>query len=250
MIESANKPSNISNLNNTNASDRQEQVDLLINGTDIRKDLKCDTFFRIVSTFEYPYFKYNQVNKTFCKATQRIQSAAVLIARKRDTFYITLHRVERHDLFKKSSFSDHKKSQLTSIKDMLGRRGRKFVIFGYLVKDEAGKIWLEDPNDKVNLDLSAVEKGMGWFTIGSLVLADGFYLANGKFKPHLIVHPPAESREKFREIYGPIDHLGIKSEKNQDLSLYQRERELKENSIIFIGSVDVIDKRVKIRLCF
>lgn len=44
--------------------------------------------------------------------------------------------------------------QLTSIKNLLGRQGGHFLIFGLLTRLEDGALYLEDLDDKVELDLS------------------------------------------------------------------------------------------------
>lgn len=44
--------------------------------------------------------------------------------------------------------------QLTSIKNLLGRQGGHFLIFGLLTRMEDGALYLEDLDDKVELDLS------------------------------------------------------------------------------------------------
>lgn len=44
--------------------------------------------------------------------------------------------------------------QLTSIKNLLGRQGGHFLIFGLLARMEDGAFYLEDLDDKVELDLS------------------------------------------------------------------------------------------------
>lgn len=44
--------------------------------------------------------------------------------------------------------------QLTTIKNLLGRQGGHFLIFGLLTRMEDGELYLEDLDDKVKLDLS------------------------------------------------------------------------------------------------
>lgn len=46
------------------------------------------------------------------------------------------------------------RQQLTSIKNLLGRQGGHFLIFGLLTRMEDGALYLEDLDDKVELDLS------------------------------------------------------------------------------------------------
>lgn len=49
--------------------------------------------------------------------------------------------------------------QLTSVKNLLGRQGQRFMLFGLLARMEDGSYYLEDLDDKVQLDLTdAVSK--------------------------------------------------------------------------------------------
>lgn len=54
-----------------------------------------------------------------------------------------------------SSASDtHCSTQLTTIKNLLGRQGGHFLLFGLLTRMEDNEFYLEDLDDKVKLDLS------------------------------------------------------------------------------------------------
>lgn len=45
-------------------------------------------------------------------------------------------------------------TQLTTIKNLLGRQGGHFLLFGLLTRMEDNEFYLEDLDDKVKLDLS------------------------------------------------------------------------------------------------
>lgn len=103
--------------------------------------------------------------------------------------------------------------QLTSIKNLLGRQGGHFLIFGLLARMEDGAFYLEDLDDKVELDLSEAVRRTpppwrlakliprksqtpesGLFTEGSFVLVDGDYTLESTFKVNEMGHPPSERR--------------------------------------------------------
>lgn len=105
--------------------------------------------------------------------------------------------------------------QLTTIKNLLGRQGGHFLIFGLLTRMEDGEFYLEDLDDKVKLDLSEAVRAFlptdemfrltrplsqtpesGLFTEGSFVLIDGDYTLDSIFKVAEIGHPPSERRDE------------------------------------------------------
>lgn len=109
--------------------------------------------------------------------------------------------------------------QLTSIKNLLGRQGGHFLIFGLLTRLQDGALYLEDLDDKVELDLSDAVRALsssqenieadaagiveqtpesGLFTEGSFVLVDGDYTADSVFRVHEMGHPPSERRSDAR----------------------------------------------------
>lgn len=98
--------------------------------------------------------------------------------------------------------------QLTSIKNLLGRQGGHFLIFGLLMRREDGAFCLEDLDDKVELDLSEATPESGLFTEGSFVLIDGEYTLDSIFKVNEMGHPPSERREEARKVFGHVDFDG------------------------------------------
>ena len=88
--------------------------------------------------------------------------------------------------------------QLTSIKNLLGRQGGHFLLFGMLTRTADGSFALEDLDDKVELDLSEASPASGMFTEGCFALLDGLYTKESIFKVYEIGHPPSEKREVSR----------------------------------------------------
>lgn len=105
--------------------------------------------------------------------------------------------------------------KLTTIKNLLGRQGGHFLIFGLLTRMEDGEFYLEDLDDKVKLNLSEAVRPFlstflhsfahlkpsqtpesGLFTEGSFVLIDGDYNHDSIFKVAEIGHPPSERRDE------------------------------------------------------
>ena len=88
--------------------------------------------------------------------------------------------------------------QLTGIKNLLGRQGGHFLLFGMLTRTEDGRFALEDLDDKIVLDLSDASPASGMFTEGCFALVDGLFTKESIFKVYEIGHPPSEKREVSR----------------------------------------------------
>lgn len=109
--------------------------------------------------------------------------------------------------------------QLKSTKQLLGRAGERFLLFGMLVHSKEGKLCLEDLDGVVELDFSQLVGSIGltlafWikltfarqqdqpseglFTEGSFALVEGDYTDNATLCVIAIGHPPCESRETAR----------------------------------------------------
>lgn len=88
--------------------------------------------------------------------------------------------------------------QLTSIKNLLGRQGGHFLLFGMITRTEDGSLSLEDLDAQVELDLSQAVPASGMFTEGCFALVDGLYTKDSIFKVREIGHPPSEKREVSR----------------------------------------------------
>lgn len=117
--------------------------------------------------------------------------------------------------------------QLKSTKQLLGRAGDRFLLFGMLIHSKEGKLCLEDLDGVVELDFSQLvgepvhpvlmkclsltcdphtlfvltnqdQPSEGLFTEGSFALVEGDYTENATFSVIAIGHPPCESRETAR----------------------------------------------------
>ncbi|RCK66051.1 DNA polymerase epsilon subunit B [Candida viswanathii] len=142
-------------------------------------------------------------------------------------------RLSRNESFQKSSTmsisalnsmkSGEKTShEITLVKNMLGRDGHKFLLFGLLSKDANGEFILEDETDYIELNLTQTFKSPGsFYCLGMYFLVEGIYSASGGSSNHdsnyiggcfyvsNMGHPPSERRDKSLDYYGHLDFLGI-----------------------------------------
>ncbi|PWO00924.1 hypothetical protein FA09DRAFT_119397 [Tilletiopsis washingtonensis] len=98
--------------------------------------------------------------------------------------------------------------KLTSTKNLLGRQGQRFLIFGRLGTSEDGRYVLEDADGVVGLDLEDAMPGEGIFTEGAFVLIEGEYTEEERIRVFALGHPPSETRDTARQICSQIDFLG------------------------------------------
>lgn len=98
--------------------------------------------------------------------------------------------------------------KLTSIRNLLGRAGQLFLLFGMLARNEEGKLCLEDGEGRVVLDMEDAVPGEGLFTEGCMVLIEGEYTPEETVRVLAMGHPPSERRDIARSLHGHVDFLG------------------------------------------
>ena len=96
--------------------------------------------------------------------------------------------------------------QLMPIDALIGRKG-VHVVLGVLSETGEEKLVLEDGQGCVTLSLSGVQTTSGFFTSGSVVLAEGSMDASGVFKVNCLGMPPNEPKPQLSE--PPKDHAMV-----------------------------------------
>lgn len=115
--------------------------------------------------------------------------------------------------FNKFKLINEDHSQITLIKNLLGRHGKHFIIFGLLTRNQEGKFKLQDSTDSIQLDLTNAYPNEEFFYFeGCLLFCDGMYVnfnGKSKFITNLIYHPTCESRSKFFHHFGYLNFQSI-----------------------------------------
>lgn len=136
---------------------------------------------------------------------------------------------------------------ITQIKNLLGRDGKNFLLFGLLRKNSKGTWSLEDPSGSVEIVISQAVPTKGTYYVpGCFVLAEGIYFSVGnKFHVSSITHPPGERREVTLDAIGNLDLLGVHGQSNKNyiskldkdlkIRLHYLEKELVEHRFIIFG---------------
>ncbi|ORY84334.1 DNA polymerase epsilon catalytic subunit B, Dpb2 [Protomyces lactucae-debilis] len=162
-----------------------------------------------------------------------------------DRYAFLKARILRHASFQTRSFANQQGAfhKLTTIKNLLGRQGGDFMLFGLLVTGADGSLHLEDPDDQIKLDLTEATFGGGWFVPGCFVLVDGHYKEDGVFLVDQMGQPPNELREQSRNVYAGFDVLGVGIERSQERHLLKAEQSYKDAKIVFCSDVRLDDIR-------
>ncbi|GAA5874227.1 hypothetical protein JCM1840_000608 [Sporobolomyces johnsonii] len=178
-------------------------------------DLDPANYLKIVDAFDMPLWRWDDSRGGFEKAKAAPTLAPTALSKAqylRDRFNIIKQVILRNEHFSPPTDVGPERQdymKLTTIKNLLGRQGGHFLIFGLLTRMEDGEFYLEDLDDKVKLDLSDATPESGLFTEGSFVLVDGDYTHDSIFKVAEMGHPPSERRDEAMKIHGHHDFLGV-----------------------------------------
>lgn len=199
--------------------------------------LNWEDFYKIITPDVQPCFEFKRNRKQFGLSTrnnnQLQHNLHTSIEYFNQRFHLIRDRLSRNENFQKKSFSSislintsnqnrNSTYEITLIKNVLGRDGSKFVLFGLLSKNVNGDYILEDSSDYIELNILQAYKLEGsFYCVGMFVIVEGIYSASGGsmandgnvisgcFHVSNIGQPPAERRDVSLENYGNLDFLGI-----------------------------------------
>ncbi|ODV81085.1 DNA-directed DNA polymerase epsilon, subunit B [Suhomyces tanzawaensis NRRL Y-17324] len=224
-------------------------------------------YFKVINPNQQPKYKFDRHRKQFNLVSSNSIPGHSLMSKTLEStvelFYnrynLISDRLSRHENFQKASYSNvsslrrlalagssiqglSASNEITLIKNVLGRDGSKFILFGLLSKNSAGDFILEDSTDYIELNISQAYKAEGsFYCVGMFVIVEGIYSANGGssnqmndyiggcFHVSVIGHPPAERRDVSNENYGSLDFLGIQGNAGSSSTLAKVEKTLKIN---------------------
>ncbi|KAF3992908.1 hypothetical protein FT663_00818 [Candidozyma haemuli var. vulneris] len=240
-------------------------------------------YFNFVTPDTQPNFEFDRVRKQFVPrpvAGSKLKSslkAATDYFNSR--YFLLVDRLSRHENFQKQSFSslaainttlnkDDVKYDITLIKNVLGRDGGRFILFGLLSKNINGNYILEDSTDHIELDFTHTLPTEGSFYMpGMFLIVEGIYSASGgsmsndasvisgRFHVSNVSHPPPERRDVALKTYGYLDFMGIlggnsksigttgKIDKPLRKKLSAVEKALGGHKIIYLGANCFLDDK-------
>ncbi|KAF8337053.1 epsilon DNA polymerase [Cantharellus anzutake] len=198
----------------------------------------------IIDAFDMPSWYYSADRKAFERTPWK--SAVGGTAQSRTQLMRSRHDLIKQFVLRNENFSPPISGRdrasylkITSTKNLLGRIGERFLLFGMLSHDSAGKLCLEDTEGKVMLDITDTAPSEGFFTEGCFVLVEGDYTANESFAVIAIGHPPSERRAVARSIFGHIDMLGNGATTVLEDASYQERLELEYSRLSFLVMSDL-----------
>ncbi|KLO18036.1 epsilon DNA polymerase [Schizopora paradoxa] len=191
----------------------QEKEEREANEEDDLLNIEDHLFF--VDAYEMPAWHWSQSRSTFEKVAAPptiAGSADSRITAVRDRYDVIKQTVLRNEHFSPSTLPSKLHDRLLNLrstKQLLGRAGERFLLFGLLCYSKEGKLCLEDSDGKVELDFSQMGiPSEGLFTEGCFALVEGDYTDEEKLTVIALGHPPCERRDAALSIYGHIDFLG------------------------------------------
>lgn len=205
-------------------------------------------YLTYIDAYEQPIYHYSHLRHVFEHAPKKpslLPDASVKPQVWLERYHFLRDRIMRHESFQAPSFSNQSGTfhKLTSIKNLLGRQGKSFMLFGLLTTGVDSKYHLEDPDDSVLLDFSEATCGGGWFCPGCFVLVDGTYMEDESFLVSVMGQPPPEARELTRDVYPGLDFLGTGIEKSQERHLARAEQSYRNAKIVFCADCHLDDPR-------
>ncbi|BFZ65094.1 DNA-directed DNA polymerase epsilon, subunit B [Saitoella coloradoensis] len=208
----------------------------------LQGDVDPNRYFAVVDAFKQPKYIYHAARRHY----EASPTPAALIAPAshlpqlwRERFDIIRQRLARNDAFQAPTFSGGRDKdsyyKIISIKNLLGRHGQEFMIYGMVTLGAEGRYWLEDGDDRVLLELSETIPGPGFFTPSMMVLVDGTYTNRGTFQPLSLGHPPIEKRAVSMQNFGHVDFLGVGFEKEFESHMIRAEHRFPNLKWVFAG---------------
>ncbi|KGB76093.1 DNA polymerase epsilon subunit B [Cryptococcus deuterogattii 99/473] len=177
-------------------------------------EVNVESHFSVVDSFSMPAMRYDPVRSGFVQS--KVPPSVAGQASSRSTFLrerwaIIKEIILRNENFTPPAIGGHDRAnylKLTSIRNLLGRAGQLFLLFGMLARNEEGKLCLEDGEGRVVLDMEDAVPGEGLFTEGCMVLIEGEYTVEETVHVLAMGHPPSERRDIARSLHGHVDFLG------------------------------------------
>ncbi|KAL6309658.1 epsilon DNA polymerase [Sparassis latifolia] len=174
-----------------------------------------ESHLAFVDAFDMPLWHWSPERNAFERTTGPLTMSGSADSRTmamRNRLNVIRQAVLRNEHFSPSTLPSRDREHLLTLrstKQLLGRAGDRFLLFGMLSHSKEGKLCLEDQDGAVELDFSQLDQpSEGLFTEGCFALVEGDYTEDATFVVIAIGHPPCERRDTARSIYGHIDFLG------------------------------------------
>ncbi|TPX51290.1 DNA-directed DNA polymerase [Synchytrium endobioticum] len=237
---------------------------------------EASAYLQIINGFDVPKYIYDWDRKTFMKPvpkgsklnqpqpTSLFANAESKTSSMRDRFDLLRQRILRNDSFRpppgasvmtavqNGTGKRHRMDyfEITSIKNLTGRTGQRFLLFGMLTQMEEGRHYLEDADAYMELQfVKTMQQTVGLFTYNCFVLVEGIFTEEKKFQVHMIGLPPPEERHKSLSAFATsVDFFGSRKETDDVTLIAQVEAALGDVAFILLSDVWLDQPRVLAKL--
>lgn len=248
----------------SNAAILEEQLEVKA-----KQEIDWRNYYKVVNAHTQPPYRFNAQRKHFELSPNTPSLLAPAASRTglfASRYHISLSGIHRQDTFQAPTFlgrligtgkRDTNTQTITMVKNLLGREGMGFILFGLISKGANGNYWLQDSSGTIELDIAshAIPAQGSYYAPGSLCICDGIY-SRDKFIVTTIGTPTSELRRVARSAYGYLDFLGMYSSESAkkstgpirvdrllDKKLVDEERtNLLEHRFIILGCDIFLDK--------
>ncbi|KAI9304710.1 DNA polymerase alpha/epsilon subunit B-domain-containing protein [Cunninghamella echinulata] len=208
-----------------------------------------DQQIHVIDAFNMPRLHFDYHRKAFVastKPTLLFGTATDKAEMFLDRLNLVKQRLLRNERFSPTSMHIDREAyiRITPIKALLGQDGDNFTLFGMLTQLEEGKIFLEDEDANIQLNLSSAEFDSGLFTDGTFVIVNGNYHGEYIFHAKSISLPPTERREITDSLFSHVDFNGLPKSLVDDTRL--NEALMENDNIFFVILSDVFLDQPKV----
>lgn len=202
------------------------EVDMIEEEITVSSKLDIDwrNYYKVVGASSQPPYRFNVQRKQF-ELSLSPPSILALASSRTNLFlaryHIALASIQRQETFQVPTFlgrligtgkRETNSQSISMIKNMLGREGQVFILFGLISKGSNGKYWIQDSSGSIELNIEshAIPAQGSYYVPGSLCICDGIY-SRDKFIVTTIGTPTCELRKVSRSAYGYLDFMGLYS---------------------------------------
>ncbi|CAO3653760.1 unnamed protein product [Mucor hiemalis] len=206
--------------------------------------------FHVVDATDMPRMTYDEHTRTFVKSKKPSKLLASVREKGemfRERLLLVKQRLLRNENFCPPTMQMTDSANfisITPIKALIGHDGNEFVLFGMLTQVEEGKIFLEDEDAHIELDITNAQYEYGLFTDGAFVLVEGIYGDDHIFHVAEVNLPPSEPRAMSDVLFNHVDFLGLPKPLIDERLLKVEEETNEEISFVIISDVHLDQPKV------
>ncbi|KAJ1915824.1 DNA-directed DNA polymerase epsilon, subunit B [Mycoemilia scoparia] len=207
--------------------DLKQNTEVMVSDTlngdkDTAGGINLKDYFHVIDAFDVPAWWYDTSTRQFKEPFETLdilsgpEAKSALFCQR---YEVVKQRILHNDNFMVTTLRGRDSNgnitsgnaiKIDTIESLQGRDEESFILFGMLSQLEEGKMFLEDKDRNVELDLTQVlqnNDATGLFTETCLVLVDGYY-KDGVFVVEELGLPPPEKKSKTKFFFPDVNFFG------------------------------------------